>query len=120
MTLLFAFLSWAVLSAGVAWLAASRGRSAIGFFLLSFVFSPLLGLITVLVTRNLVDEARKDSMRREADERQLAAYKALAPIPPPKPPFPVADEIDKLAKLRASGALTDAEFTAQKAKLLGR
>lgn len=32
----------------------------------------------------------------------------------------IADEIKKLADLRASGVLTDAEFAAQKAKLLGQ
>ncbi|MEA2023215.1 MAG: SHOCT domain-containing protein [Actinomycetota bacterium] len=30
-----------------------------------------------------------------------------------------ADELEKLAKLKDSGALTDDEFAAQKAKLLG-
>jgi hypothetical protein len=58
-----------------------------------------------------------------------------APLPPTAPPSPpvsappsapiaaptlsVADELAKLAKLRADGVLTDDEFAAQKAKLLG-
>ena len=49
------------------------------------------------------------------------------PSPPPvatappiaAPPVSVAGEIDRLAELHRSGALTDAEFTAAKAKLLG-
>lgn len=34
---------------GVAYLADTRGRSAVGFFLLSLFLSPLIGLIAVLV-----------------------------------------------------------------------
>lgn len=38
---------------------------------------------------------------------------------PSAAPLSVADEISKLAELRSSGAITDGEFAAQKAKLLG-
>jgi hypothetical protein len=37
-------------------------------------------------------------------------------VPPPADP---ADQIQHLAELHASGALTDEEFTAAKAKILG-
>ena len=39
-----------------------------------------------------------------------------APVPPPADP---ADEIEHFAQLHASGALTDEEFAAAKAKVLG-
>ena len=39
-----------------------------------------------------------------------------ASVPPPADP---ADEIEHLAQLHASGALTDEEFAAAKAKILG-
>ncbi len=39
-----------------------------------------------------------------------------APVPPAADP---ADEIEHLAQLHSSGALTDAEFSAAKAKILG-
>jgi hypothetical protein len=42
-----------------------------------------------------------------------------APAPSPTAPVSVADELAKLVQLRDSGALTDEEFAAQKAKLLG-
>jgi hypothetical protein len=47
-----------------------------------------------------------------ADDRQDQAQYA----PPPADP---ADEIEHLAQLHASGALSDEEFTAAKAKILG-
>jgi hypothetical protein len=44
---------------------------------------------------------------------------APAAVPGAAAPASVADELAKLAKLRDAGALTDDEFAAQKAKLLG-
>ena len=46
-----------------------------------------------------------------AEDQEQAAY-----APPPADP---ADEIEHLAQLHASGALTDEEFAAAKAKILG-
>lgn len=42
-------LGWLVLAFVVAYAAARRGRSAIGFFFLSLIFSPLIGLLVLLV-----------------------------------------------------------------------
>ena len=62
-----------------------------------------------------------------ASDRQ-AAYQQQAyeqQPPPPPPPAAAAPEVDVvsqlkgLAELRDQGVLTDAEFTAQKAKILG-
>ncbi len=71
--------------------------------------------------------------QRKADESaEAAAYEqeqmqAAAPPPPPPPPSaPVAPaandtvgQLEHLAQLRAQGILTDAEFSAAKAGLLG-
>jgi hypothetical protein len=50
-----------------------------------------------------------------------ADYETQAPPPPPPAPPPAdpADEIEHYAQLHASGALTDEEFAAAKAKILG-
>lgn len=82
------FTGWLVLSALVGWLAYARGRTFIGFFLVSVLLSPLLGLIIVLVLRDWAaedreerrrkeDAARQESVRRE-QQQQLEAIKALA------------------------------------------
>ncbi len=42
-------------------------------------------------------------------------YQAAAPVPPAPDPY---DQIEHLAALHASGALTDEEFAAEKAKVL--
>ncbi len=44
---------WPLFSVAVGILAHNRGRSGIGWFFLSLFISPLLGLIFVLVTKNL-------------------------------------------------------------------
>ena len=48
-----------------------------------------------------------------------AAPPATAAPPSTDPAASLAGELEKLASLRDQGALTDAEFQAQKAKLLG-
>jgi hypothetical protein len=55
-------------------------------------------------------------------ERIAGISRAAAPTPPAPPPVgtaSVADELRKLADLRDTGVLTDDEFAAQKARLLG-
>lgn len=121
------FLIWLIFAALVGWLAHSRGRSGFGFFLVSVLLSPLVGLIAVLVTKNLADEQRTEQLRREEHERQLESIRAIAVSRPPSPEGQVkaqassgsvADEIAKLAELRKQGVLTDSEFQQQKVKLL--
>jgi hypothetical protein len=57
------------------------------------------------------DEAPADDQAPADDGQDQAQY-----APPPADP---ADEIEHLAQLHTSGALTDDEFTAAKAKILG-
>lgn len=130
------FIVWLLLALGVGALASSRGRNAFGFFLLSAVMSPLLGLIVVLVMSDLNKEAEKELERRREHERQLEAVRAIAAtakgsvtdVGSAKPadsngkrqPPLVADELQKLVALRDSGVLTDAEFDRQKSVLLAR
>jgi Short C-terminal domain len=58
---------------------------------------------------------------RWADQEQTQ-YAQQAPPPPAAPAAPAADpiaQLKELGELHASGVLTDAEFEAQKAKILG-
>ena len=57
----------------------------------------------------------------EAYEQQVAAPPANAAPPPPGPPSSgeVIDQLKELAELRDQGVLTDEEFDAQKARVLG-
>ena len=57
------------------------------------------------------DQAAYDDQAAADDQQDQAQY-----APPPADP---ADEIEHLAQLHGSGVLTDDEFTAAKAKILG-
>jgi hypothetical protein len=82
---------------------------------------------TATATRNAVN-------RRQADKNAQAVAHAeasvapppqqYAPPPPPPPAAPVAQEdpitqLERLGALKAQGLITEEEFNAQKAKILG-
>ena len=54
-----------------------------------------------------------------AAAQQPAAYAAPPPAPAPSPASDLTAELEKLAALKSAGILTDEEFAAAKAKLLG-
>ncbi len=102
---------WLVFAIGVGLLANSRGRSGFGFFVLSLLLSPLIGLIVVLVMRDEKVAQENEQRRRRDEEMRLAEVKALAaaaahgaasaPAPAPQAaaaasPISVADELTKL------------------------
>jgi hemolysin activation/secretion protein len=72
--------------------------------------------------------AEKDQQQADAQayEEQQAAppQQAYAPPPPPPPPQAPAEsdmltQLQQLGELKAAGVLTEEEFAAQKAKILG-
>ena len=60
------------------------------------------------------DEREQEGADAQYEEDMQSAPQAVAP-----PPADPADQIEHLAKLHESGALTDDEFAAAKAKALG-
>jgi hypothetical protein len=82
-----------------------------------FVFIlPMLGVLIYLIVRG--DRMSERSERRAMgwDEQPGGAVSA----PARNGGASKADELDKLARLRSSGTLTEEEFQAQKAKLLAQ
>lgn len=127
------FIFWLLMGFGVAALANARGRSAAGFFLLSIFMSPILGLIVVLVTKNLKEEEAKEKAKKQEElardvdkkrehESQLEALRALASSQNTSAAngfTSIADEIMKLSDLKDKGVLSFTEFEDQKKRLLG-
>jgi hypothetical protein len=84
---------------------------------------------TATAVSNRVSRRQAGRWQQQADaqayqEQQYAQPQYAAPPPPaPAPVAPAEDDVieqlQKLAQLRDQGILTDAEFQAQKAKLLG-
>ena len=116
-------IGWLVVAGIVGAVASSRGRSPFGFFLLSAVFSPVLGLIVLLVSKNLAQEAEREVERKRDHELQLEQIRAIAGKPDPAlqavPSGSVSTELERLAALEDKGIITHAEFLEQKRKLLG-
>jgi hypothetical protein len=69
-------------------------------------------------------EAEQDQRIADLEQQQQPAYQQAPPPPPPPAPAPAAqpsmlDQLNQLTDLHTQGALSDEEFTAAKAKLLG-
>ncbi|MGS1109146.1 superinfection immunity protein [Achromobacter anxifer] len=67
--------------------------------------------------------ARKEAAPEQASSRSAAGVAAapqVAAMPAVAPTLSVADELRKLADLKAQGILSEEEFTAQKVKVLAR
>jgi hypothetical protein len=66
--------------------------------------------------------SRRQVNRWSQQEEPQAQQEAAAPTPPPAPAGPSTDDklaqLKELGQLKESGVLTDAEFEAQKAKIL--
>ena len=61
---------------------------------------------------------RQNAKWEEQDSQQYAAQQAAAP-PPPAQEDDATAQLQNLANLHAQGVLTDEEFAASKAKILG-
>jgi hypothetical protein len=85
---------------------------------------------TATATRNAVNRRQADKNAQAYTQAMSTAEAQQAPppevvyAPPPPPPAPAPDEdvitqLERLGALKAQGLLTEEEFAAQKAKLLG-
>lgn len=96
---------------------APRGRNKTGLIEVSDLFSvqfPKSGLMQAEQIATSI-RAAQSALR----QRQYAPQALPAPTPVPVPAPQLAEQLAQLAQLHASGALSDAEFAAGKAKLLG-
>ena len=91
------------------------GWGKAGWTLLVFIL-PMLGVLIYLIVRG--DRMSERSERRAMGWDQQTSDYVSAPAVDSGASR--ADELDKLARLRSSGTLTEEEFQAQKAKLLAQ
>ena len=83
-----------------------------GIWLLFIIMIPWLGVLCYLISRGKGMEERSAKALADASEAQRAYIQGIAGTS-------TADELTKLAQLKDKGAITDAEFETQKAKLRG-
>jgi hypothetical protein len=82
---------------------------------------------TATAVSNRVSRRQANRWSQQESDQYEQEAEAAPPPPPPPPPAPVApqapppdtiSQLQALANLRAQGVLTDAEFEAQKARIL--
>lgn len=116
MLILFLWIAWLFLLFRVVF-DVFRDDSLSGWakalWLLFILFLPFLGVLVYVIARGQEMGAR-DLARAQAQQQEFQSYvRDVAGTG-----GGVADELSKLAGLRDSGVITDAEFEQQKAKLL--
>jgi hypothetical protein len=79
------------------------------------ILAPFLGTFVYLIARGHSMAERDAEQARQSE----AAFRSYVQTAASDSGSSAADELSKLAALKQSGVLTDAEFEAQKAKLLG-
>jgi len=82
-----------------------------GIWVMFIIVIPWLGVLSYVVIRGKGMQERNMQAVADAGERQRAYIQSVAGTS-------TADELSKLAGLKDKGVITDAEFEAQKARLL--
>ena len=92
----------------------SMGGGMKALWLIFIIFLPFLGVLVYLIARGSSMHER-DIKQAQAQDAAMKAYIQQAAAPSTS----TTDQLAKLGELKDKGVLTDAEFNAQKAKLLG-
>ena len=78
---------------------------------------------TATATRNAVNRRQADknvaAYTEAVDDAQAEQAAKAPPPPPPDPEEDVISQLERLGTLKEQGILTEEEFAAQKAKILG-
>lgn len=113
----FLFIAWIYLLIVIAtdiFRSRDMGNWAKALWILFLVILPILGSLIYLIARGhkMAERQRDDAIRNEK------AFRSYVQDAAQTSGGSTADELEKLAKLRDAGTITDDEFEAQKAKLL--
>jgi type VI protein secretion system component VasK len=82
-------------------------------WLILVIILPFIGVFIYLIARGR-SMSERDQQRAQQQQEQFNQYVRDAAASPPSS----ADQLSKLADLKAKGVITDAEFEQQKAKIL--
>lgn len=83
-----------------------------GIWMFFVIIIPWLGVLAYLIVRGDSMQERTMDVIAKASDQQRDYIKSVAGVS-------TADELTKLAELKEKGVITDAEFEAQKTKILG-
>jgi hypothetical protein len=115
-------LVWLALCAAVGSAADNKGRSSVGYFLLSFLVSPLLAIIILGISGDTEDKRRQKL--REEHEMFNPAPAPISIEPNTNSPeigtIEKLEVLEKLGNLLEKGVLTKEEFAAEKKAIMLR
>ena len=102
-------LLWVIFCIVPAMIASGKGRSGMGFFLLSLFLSPLIGLIAALIAS-------------PAQKPQTVIVNQSPGVVQPIPHEHIVEDhvavLERLSGLREKGIISEEEFITEKSKLL--
>ena len=94
--------------------SSDLGGWAKGLWVLFIIVVPWLGVLAYLIIRGQGMQERGAQAMLDAKEAQRHYIQSIAGTS-----TSIAEELSKLAELKENGVITETEFLAQKAKLLG-
>jgi hypothetical protein len=115
MLIFFIFIAWLMLLFRIIFdifRSHDMGGFAKAIWLIFIIVLPFLGVFVYLIARGS-GMAKRDMDQAKAQQQEFDSYVREVAAPTSS-----ADELAKLSDLKAKGVITDAEFQAQKAKLL--
>lgn len=110
------FLSWIIFRFVVGFIGLGRGIGFLGAFILSLLISPIIGLIIALVSKNKEDEAYKQKVLTAQQNQQNALSKLTKTEDNTR--ISIADELEKLRKLRDTNSITEEEYLKLKERVI--
>jgi hypothetical protein len=110
------FFTWIILSFVVGFVGSDRKIGFGGAFFISLILSPLIGLIFALMSKTEEEEKYKQKIldtqkSQEESLKMLSKSKTIQKIS-------IADEIEKLQKLKNNNSITEEEFVRLKNKII--
>lgn len=107
---------WILFSLLVGMLGNSRTIGFWGAFLISLILSPFIGFIIAIISKDKEEEKRKEEMRINQQQQTQVLQQTLNKGNQQN----VADELERIARLKEQGHITDEEYMKLKNKIIAK
>jgi hypothetical protein len=112
------FFGWVIFSIVVGFVGSNRNIGFWGAFFLSILLSPVIGLIIALVSKNKRDERYQQLVLRAQRAQKVALEKLSDEKTIKQSSISIADELEKLQKLKEKKIISETEYTKIKDRLI--
>ncbi len=112
------FFGWLIFSIVVGFVGSNRKIGFWGAFFLSLLLSPVIGLIIALVSKNKEDEKYRQKVLKTQEAQKVALEKLSDEKTAKKSSISIADELEKLQKLKEKDVISETEYIKLKNNLI--